>query len=84
MKHGGTEIAFIEDPDDYKIELINLTRRGASLIAPMRLANCGLESRWVRHKIATGSDLIYDLLAFAPVQSRYIQEDRCHGYDDYE
>ena len=28
MKHGGTEIAFIEDPDDYKIELINLTRRG--------------------------------------------------------
>ena len=28
MKHGGTEIAFIEDPDDYKIELLNLTRRG--------------------------------------------------------
>ncbi|HUC97032.1 MAG TPA: lactoylglutathione lyase [Candidatus Polarisedimenticolaceae bacterium] len=28
MKHGGTEIAFIEDPDGYKIELINLSRRG--------------------------------------------------------
>ena len=28
MKHSGTEIAFIEDPDGYKIELINLTRRG--------------------------------------------------------
>ena len=26
MKHGGTEIAFIEDPDGYKIELIQ--RRG--------------------------------------------------------
>ncbi len=24
MKHGGTEIAFIEDPDGYKIELIQL------------------------------------------------------------
>jgi lactoylglutathione lyase len=28
MKHGGTEIAFIEDPNGYKIELIDLTRRG--------------------------------------------------------
>ena len=28
MKHGGTEIAFIEDPDGYKIELINLARHG--------------------------------------------------------
>ena len=27
MKHGGTEIAFIEDPDGYRIELIDLTRR---------------------------------------------------------
>src|SRR5438874_9963250 len=27
MKHGGTEIAFIEDPNGYKIELIDLTRR---------------------------------------------------------
>jgi len=27
MKHGGTEIAFIEDPNEYKIELIDLTRR---------------------------------------------------------
>jgi lactoylglutathione lyase len=28
MKHGATEIAFIEDPNGYKIELIDLTRRG--------------------------------------------------------
>jgi lactoylglutathione lyase len=28
MKHGGTEIAFIEDPNGYKIELIDLRRRG--------------------------------------------------------
>jgi lactoylglutathione lyase len=28
MKHGGTEIAFIEDPDGYKIELIQLGGRG--------------------------------------------------------
>jgi len=27
MKHGGTEIAFIEDPNGYKIELIDLTQR---------------------------------------------------------
>ena len=27
MKHGGTHIAFIENPNGYKIELINLTRR---------------------------------------------------------
>ena len=27
MKHGGTEIAFIEDRNGYKIELIDLTRR---------------------------------------------------------
>ncbi len=27
MKHGGTEIAFIEAPNGYKIELIDLTRR---------------------------------------------------------
>jgi len=27
MKHGGTHIAFIDDPNDYKIELIDLTRR---------------------------------------------------------
>ena len=27
MKHGGSEIAFIEDPDGYKIELIQLTER---------------------------------------------------------
>jgi hypothetical protein len=27
MAHGGTHIAFIEDPDGYKIELIDLTRR---------------------------------------------------------
>jgi lactoylglutathione lyase len=26
MKHGGTEIAFIEDPNGYKIELIDLHR----------------------------------------------------------
>ncbi len=28
MKHGETHIAFIEDPNGYKIELIDLTRRG--------------------------------------------------------
>ena len=28
MKHGGTEIAFIEDPNGYKIELIDLSLRG--------------------------------------------------------
>ncbi len=27
MKHGGTEIAFIEDPDGYKIELIQIRGR---------------------------------------------------------
>lgn len=27
MKHGGSEIAFIEDPNGYKIELIDLSRR---------------------------------------------------------
>ena len=27
MKHGGTEIAFIEDPNGYKIELVDLRRR---------------------------------------------------------
>lgn len=29
MKHGGTEIAFIQDPNGYKIELIDLTRRAS-------------------------------------------------------
>jgi len=27
MKHGGSEIAFVEDPDEYKIELIQLRGR---------------------------------------------------------
>jgi lactoylglutathione lyase len=27
MMHGGTHIAFIEEPNGYKIELIDLTRR---------------------------------------------------------
>ena len=27
MKHGGSEIAFVEDPDGYKIELIQLRGR---------------------------------------------------------
>ena len=27
MKHRGTHIAFIDDPNGYKIELIDLTRR---------------------------------------------------------
>jgi hypothetical protein len=27
MKHGGTHIAYIEDPNGYKIALIDLTRR---------------------------------------------------------
>ncbi len=31
MKHGGTEIAFIQDPNGYKIELIDLTRRASRL-----------------------------------------------------
>jgi lactoylglutathione lyase len=30
MKHGGTEIAFIEDPNGYKIELIHLSRRASA------------------------------------------------------
>ena len=30
MKHGSTEIAFIEDPNGYKIELINLKRKTQS------------------------------------------------------
>jgi lactoylglutathione lyase len=30
MKHGGTEIAFIEDPNGYKIELIDLSKRTQS------------------------------------------------------
>jgi lactoylglutathione lyase len=30
MKHGGSEIAFIEDPNGYKIELIDLSRRSPS------------------------------------------------------
>jgi lactoylglutathione lyase len=30
MKHGSTVIAFIEDPDDYKIELIQLGTQGAA------------------------------------------------------
>ncbi len=29
MKHGGTEIAFIQDPNGYNIELIDLTRRAS-------------------------------------------------------
>jgi lactoylglutathione lyase len=27
MKHGGSEIAFVEDPDGYKVELIELKGR---------------------------------------------------------
>ncbi|MEE9550727.1 MAG: lactoylglutathione lyase [Candidatus Binatia bacterium] len=27
MKHGGSDIAFVEDPNGYKIELINLKRK---------------------------------------------------------
>ncbi len=33
MKHGTTEIAFVEDPDGYRIELIQ--KRGVSLSAVM-------------------------------------------------
>ena len=29
MKHGSTEIAFVEDPDGYKIELIQTRRERA-------------------------------------------------------
>lgn len=29
MKHGGSEIAFIEDPSGYKIELIDLSKRSS-------------------------------------------------------
>ena len=28
MKHGTTHIAFIEDPEDYKVELIDLDTQG--------------------------------------------------------
>jgi lactoylglutathione lyase len=30
MKHGSTVIAFVEDPDGYKIELIELASRSLS------------------------------------------------------
>lgn len=30
MKHGGTEIAFVEDPNGYKIELLSLKRKTQS------------------------------------------------------
>jgi len=30
MKHGSTVIAFVEDPDGYKVELIELTSREAA------------------------------------------------------
>ena len=30
MKHGSTVIAFVEDPDGYKIELIELSSRSTS------------------------------------------------------
>ena len=30
MKHGSTVIAFVEDPDGYKVELIDLSSRAAS------------------------------------------------------
>ena len=30
MKHGSTVIAFVEDPDGYKVELIELTSRSAA------------------------------------------------------
>ncbi|BAB74020.1 lactoylglutathione lyase [Anabaena sp. FACHB-709] len=31
MKHGSTVIAFVEDPDGYKIELIQLSNQGATV-----------------------------------------------------
>jgi lactoylglutathione lyase len=34
MKHGTTEIAFVEDPDGYKIELIQMTSRPAGRVDP--------------------------------------------------
>jgi len=30
MAHGGTQIAFIEDPNGYRIEAIDLTQRSAT------------------------------------------------------
>ena len=30
MKHGSTVIAFVEDPDGYKVELIELSSRSAA------------------------------------------------------
>jgi lactoylglutathione lyase len=30
MKHGSTVIAFVEDPDGYKVELIELASRSAA------------------------------------------------------
>ena len=30
MKHGSTVIAFVEDPDGYKVELIQLANQGSN------------------------------------------------------
>lgn len=35
MKHGSTVIAFVEDPDHYKVELIQLSSRSSPTAAPM-------------------------------------------------
>ena len=34
MKHGSTVIAFVQDPDGYKVELIQLSSRGSSQSEP--------------------------------------------------
>jgi lactoylglutathione lyase len=39
MKHGSTVIAFVEDPDGYKIELIQLGTSALSNHPPLKISN---------------------------------------------
>jgi lactoylglutathione lyase len=39
MKHGSTVIAFVEDPDGYKIELIQLGLQALSNHPPLKISN---------------------------------------------
>ena len=39
MKHGSTVIAFVEDPNGYKIELIQLGRQGSAQKKEVATAN---------------------------------------------
>lgn len=38
MKHGSTVIAFVEDPDGYKVELIQLGSQGSAKTQPQQVA----------------------------------------------